>query len=142
MWSSSNLLDYMSKRPRFYGERWQHITDADHSYLAKCFTDSVLTHLDLSSIVALPFTEIKYEGKGDPCGVLIDPDYCFTDEQISAIMNFICTRDSCYTRCFCFDDYTSFRIEMYLTRSIPLSQNLISYIRNYLSASFDRGDYI
>ena len=129
MWDSSMLLDYMSKRPKFYGERWQHINDADHSYLAKCFTDSVLTLLDLSTVNALPFTEIKYCGKGDPCGVLIDPDYCFTDDQITAIMNVICTHDSDRTFISLFDQFLSFRIEMYLKYSISLQKDWIHFLR-------------
>lgn len=128
-WDSFMLLDYMSKRPKFYGEKWQHITSADHSYLAKCFTDSVLRHLDLSSIVALPFTEINYSGKGDPCGVLIDPDYCFTDEQISDIMNFICSDDSDSRFSFQLSEHKSFCIEMYLTRSISFCKDWFYCLR-------------
>ena len=135
-WDSTRLLEYMSKRPKFYGERFQYITDADHSYLAKCFTDSVLTHLDLSTIISLPFTEVKYCGKGDPCGVLIDPDYCFTDDQITSIMNVICTRDSNQNLFFCFDEFLSFRIEMYLMYSISLYKNWIHCLR----VSVSKGD--
>lgn len=130
MWHSSDLLKYMSMRPKFYGHCWKNIKDAEYSYLAKCFTDSVLKHLDLSSQVMLPFVSIQYSGKGDPFGVKIDSDFCFSDDQIRDLMNFLCTKDSDDSFHYFLSDYVSFKIEMYLLRSISLHKNLISLLRD------------
>lgn len=77
----------------------------------------------------MPFTEVLYEGKGDPCGVLVDPDYCFTDDQITDLMNFLCSKDCGFAFKYFLSDYVSFQIEMYLLYSISLSKDWIHCMR-------------
>lgn len=133
MWYSCDLLKYMSMRPKFYGRKWKDIKDAEHSYLAKCFTDSVLKHLDLGTQVMLPFVHLQFSGQGDPCGVKIDSDFCFSDDQIRDLMNFLCTKDCDDSFRYFLSDYVSFKIEMYLLRSISLYKNWISLMRDAAS---------
>lgn len=134
-WTEDNLLIFMQRNTKVFGETISQISGASQEWICKTFTNKLFAALDWTQVIDTPYVNVEYEGKGDVSSIKVKKKFCLTAKQCADIANFIAGRlDSSRI-----NELNSFAIINYIRYGMDLRFNYIALLESMIRQSLTGG---
>lgn len=134
-WTEDNLLIFMQRNTKVFGETISQISGASQEWICKIFTNKLFAALDWTQVIDTPYVNVEYEGKGDVSSIKVKKKFCLTAKQCADIANFIAGRlDSSRI-----NELNSFAIINYIRYGMDLRFNYIALLESMIRQSLTGG---